>query len=42
MDIKESNAYDYALWCIEEDNDKVGTYIKKQCKSWLDIVDGND
>ena len=42
MDIRESNAYEYALWCIEEDNDKVGTYIKKQCKSWLNIIEGND
>lgn len=42
MDIRESNACEYALWCIEEDNDKVGTYIKKQCKSWLNIIVGND
>lgn len=42
MNIKESNAYKYALWCIEEDNDKVGTYVKKQCRSWIDIVNEND
>jgi phage terminase large subunit-like protein len=42
MDIKESNAYKYAEWCIDEDNDKVGIYIKKQCKEWLDIVNGKD
>jgi phage terminase large subunit-like protein len=42
MDIKNSRAYNYANWCIKEDNDKVGIYVKKQCKIWLDIVDGKD
>ena len=42
MDIKGSKAYKYAKWCIEKGNDKVGRYVKKQCKDWLNIVYGND
>lgn len=42
MDIKGSKAYKYAKWCIEKRNDKVGRYVKKQCKDWLNIVYGND
>lgn len=40
MEIKESKAYRYAKWCIEEDNQKVPIYVKKQAKDWLDIADG--
>ena len=40
--IKDSKAYKYASWCIKEDNHLVGEYVKKQCKAWIDIVDGND
>lgn len=40
--IKSSKAYQYATWCLEEGNNKVGEYIKKQAKSWIDIVDGNN
>lgn len=40
--IKRSRAYQYALWCIEEGNRKVPKYVKKQAKSWIDIVDGKD
>lgn len=39
---KESRAYLYAKWCIEENNKKVGKYVKKQAQSWIDIVDGKD
>ncbi|MGN2369387.1 terminase large subunit domain-containing protein [Clostridium cagae] len=38
MMIKDSKAYKYALWCIEEDNKHVGIYIKKQAKEWLQIA----
>ncbi|MGN0689945.1 MAG: terminase TerL endonuclease subunit [Oscillospiraceae bacterium] len=38
--IQNNRAYKYALWCVEEDNRYVGYYIKKQCKSWLEIADG--
>ncbi len=40
--VKESRAYQYALWCAEENNKKVGKYVKKQAKSWIDIVNGKD
>lgn len=40
--IKESKAYQYAKWCIEEDNQYVGIYVKKQASSWINIVDGLD
>lgn len=40
--VKESRAYQYAKWCIEEDNRKVGRYVKKQAQSWIDIVDGKN
>ena len=39
--VKESRAYKYACWCIEEP-DKVPEYVKKQAKSWKSIVDGDD
>lgn len=39
--IKESRAYKYAIWCSKEDG-KVGRYVKKQAKLWLDIADGKD
>lgn len=42
MNIRESKAFKYANWCLEEGNEKVGIYIKKQCKEWLDIVNGED
>lgn len=40
MDIKNSKAYRYALWCSQEENKKIGKYVKLQCKSWIDIVNG--
>lgn len=40
MGIKTSRAYKYAKWCVEEDNSKVGNYIKKQCHQWIDIAEG--
>lgn len=42
MDIKESNAFKYANWCIDKAGDCVGKYIKLQCKEWLSIVNGQD
>ncbi|MEH7093949.1 terminase TerL endonuclease subunit [Neobacillus vireti] len=36
----DSKAYQYAQWCVEEDNRKVGRYVKKQAQAWIDIVDG--
>ncbi|MEH7391764.1 terminase TerL endonuclease subunit [Bacillus sp. JJ1474] len=40
MTVKDSKAYQYCQWCLEEDNDYVGIYVKKQAKQWIDIVDG--
>lgn len=42
MEVRESRAYKYAQWCLEEGNRKVGKYIKKQAQSWLDIIDGKN
>ena len=42
MEIKDSRAYNYALWCMEKDNRKVGNYIKKQATSWIEILDGRN
>ncbi|MCM1133570.1 MAG: terminase large subunit [Ruminococcus flavefaciens] len=39
--IKESRAYEYALWCAETDNRYVGAYVRKQAEIWLEIADGN-
>lgn len=40
--IKDSKAYKYAEWCIEDYNDFVGVYVKAQAQSWIDIVNGKD
>lgn len=32
----------YARWCVDNDNNKVGHYVKLQAKQWLDIYDGNN
>jgi phage terminase large subunit-like protein len=42
MEVKDSRAYKYALWCAEEGNRKVPKYVKKQAQIWLDIADGKD
>ena len=38
--VKRSPAVKYAKWCLQPDNDQVGSYVKKQCAQWLDIVYG--
>lgn len=40
-DIKTSRAYRYAQFCVNDASGKVGRYVKKQCRQWLDIADGN-
>lgn len=40
--IQDSKAYKYAEWCIDASNNKVGKYIKLQCKNWLKIVNLED
>ncbi|MBW9170770.1 phage terminase family protein [Clostridium estertheticum] len=39
MQIKDSNAYVYCDWCLVEDNEQVGIYVKKQAREWKAIVD---
>lgn len=40
MMIKKSRAYCYAQWCVLNDNDRVGIYVKNQAQIWIDIADG--
>lgn len=40
--IQEGVAYQYAKWCLEPENRRVGRYIKKQAESWIQIADGAD
>lgn len=42
MTVKQCRAVQYAEWCVISDNNYVGEYVTKQCKLWLDIVNGND
>lgn len=42
MEVKDSVAYQYAKWCLEPDNDKVGEYVKLQAKAWVQIVSDLD
>ena len=32
-------SYKYCKWAMREDNQKVGVYVKKQCKIFVDIVE---
>lgn len=38
--IDESRAYQYAKWCVQRGNRKVGRYVKLQARKWLKIADG--
>lgn len=40
--VKDGPAYAYAKWCLEDGNDKVPHYVKKQAASWIGIADGDD
>lgn len=40
--IKESKAYKYAKWCYKNEDGKVGRYVKKQARYWIDIAEGKD
>lgn len=40
--IKDGKAYQYAKWCMGENEGKVPIYVKRQAKLWIDIADGND
>ena len=40
--IQESKAYKYCEWVLQEDNKMAPLYVKKQCKAWKRIADGED
>lgn len=40
--VKDTVAYQYAEWCLEEGNIYVGKYVKKQAQRWIDIADGKN
>lgn len=40
--IQESKAYKYCEWALREDNKMAPVYVKKQCKIWKCIADGED
>lgn len=40
--VKDTVAYQYAEWCLEDENTYVGKYIKKQAKRWIAIADGKN
>lgn len=35
-------AYEYCQWAVDETNNKVPKYVKKQCAQFIDIYDDND
>ncbi len=42
MAVKDSVAYQYAKWCLEDGNFYVGKYVRLQAAAWARIVDGAD
>lgn len=40
--IKNNKSYQYALWCVNDDNKKVGKYVRKQCEEFINIVENED
>ena len=42
MAVKDSIAYQYAKWCLEEGNFYIGKYVRLQAAAWVKIVDGAD
>lgn len=40
--IKESRAYQYCLFALQDNNRKVPQYVKKQCELWKRIADEED
>lgn len=37
-----NRALKYAVWCTDNDNKKIGCYVRKQAQDWVDIHDGNN
>ena len=42
MTPKQSKAYKYCKWCVNDKNNLVGFYVKKQAKQWMDIADNKN
>ena len=40
--LKDGKAYAYAAWAVAETEGKVPQYVKRQCQSWINIVDDKD
>ena len=40
--VKENKTYQYALWATDENNHKVGKYVKKQCQEFIDCINDED
>ena len=40
--IKNNKAYQYALWCVDDKNIKVGKYVKKQCQEFIDMLEDDN
>lgn len=40
--VKDGKAYAYAKWCVSEQKNYVGKYVKKQAALWLEIADGDN
>ena len=42
INVNELQSYKYCKWAVQEDNQKVGIYVKKQCQIFIDIVEDNN
>lgn len=40
--LRDGKAYAYAAWAVAETEGKVPQYVKRQCQSWINIVDDKD
>ena len=40
--VKDGKAYAYAKWCVSEQKNYVGKYVKKQAALWLEIAYGDN
>ena len=40
--LRDGKAYAYASWAVAETEGKVPQYVKRQCQSWINIVDDKD
>ena len=40
--LRDGKAYAYAAWAVAETEGKVPQYVKRQCQSWINIVDDKE